>query len=180
MEGHRRSASLYSSVKVSKGGFSKLSGNTSVMTPFSNIGGEISRYGGKNRTMKQWYEGKQFQGGVRALGFALNKREIGVTQNEIYSQFSATDDICRSSANVTQQDRETYEKLKNNEYLPDITFEKFLAKKVNTGKRTLFSNKGPNENARSFMKEYMQQAAAKAANRAEDQAAALEEERLEN
>ena len=133
-----------------------MSGQTSVMTPFSNIGGEISRYGGKNRTMKQWYEGKTYQPGARALGFALNKREIDVDKNEIYSQFSATDNILRSSTAISQQDRETYEKLKNNEYLPDVTFEKFLARKVNTGKRTLFSNKAPGENAKSFMKEYMQ------------------------
>lgn len=56
----KRSNSLYSSVKVSKGGFSKFSNHTSVMTPYTNIGGEMSRYGGKNRTLKQWYEGKAF------------------------------------------------------------------------------------------------------------------------
>mmetsp|Transcript_33244 Transcript_33244/g.43765 ORF Transcript_33244/g.43765 Transcript_33244/m.43765 type:complete len:90 (-) Transcript_33244:1544-1813(-) len=61
----RRSQSLYSSVRVNKGGFSKMSNATSVMTPYSNIGGEISRYGGKNRTMKQWYEGKCFQPNAR-------------------------------------------------------------------------------------------------------------------
>jgi len=72
-------------VRVSKGGFSKFSNNTSVMTPYTNIGGEASRYGGKNRTMKQWYEGKVFQPGAKAQGFALNKRELGMSQNEIYS-----------------------------------------------------------------------------------------------
>ena len=35
-----------------------MSNCTSIMTPYTNIGGEVSRYGGKNRTMKQWYEGK--------------------------------------------------------------------------------------------------------------------------
>ena len=56
----KRSQSLYSSVRVSKGGFTKMSNNTSVMTPFTNIGGEPSRYGGRNRTLKHWYEGKVF------------------------------------------------------------------------------------------------------------------------
>lgn len=56
----KRSQSLYSSVRVSKNGFSRLSNNTSIMTPYTNIGGEVSRYGGKNRTLKQWYEGKCF------------------------------------------------------------------------------------------------------------------------
>ena len=54
----KRASSLYSSVQVGRGGFSKMSNCTSIMTPYTNIGGEVSRYGGKNRTMKQWYEGK--------------------------------------------------------------------------------------------------------------------------
>jgi len=58
--GDKKSQSLYSSVQVGRTGFSKLSQQTSVMTPFSNIGGEVSRYGGKNRMLKQWYEGKCF------------------------------------------------------------------------------------------------------------------------
>jgi len=56
----KRSQSLYSSVRVSKNGFTRLSNNTSIMTPYTNIGGEVSRYGGKNRMLKQWYEGKCF------------------------------------------------------------------------------------------------------------------------
>lgn len=51
-----------------------MSNATTVMTPYSNIGGEVSRYGGKNRMLKQWYEGKVFQPNARQLGFALNKR----------------------------------------------------------------------------------------------------------
>jgi len=30
------------------------------MTPYSNVGGEISRYGGNNRMLKQWYENKGY------------------------------------------------------------------------------------------------------------------------
>jgi len=37
------------------------------------------------------------------------------------------------------------ESLKNNEFLPKVTFENFLAKKVNKGKRTLFLNNGAND-----------------------------------
>ena len=70
----KRSSSLYSSVRVNRGGFSRMSNATTVMTPYSNIGGEVSRYGGKNRMLKQWYEGKVFQPNARQLGFALNKR----------------------------------------------------------------------------------------------------------
>ena len=50
-----------------------------------------------------------------------------------------------------------FDALKKNEFFPEVTFEKFLAKKISRGKRTLFNNKGPNEEARSYMKEYMQQ-----------------------
>ena len=42
-----------------------MSNATSIMTPYTNIGGEVSRYGGKNRTLKQWYEGKAHTGNVR-------------------------------------------------------------------------------------------------------------------
>lgn len=90
-EADKRSSSLYSSVRVSKGGFSRFSNNTSVMTPYTNIGGEMSRYGGKNRTLKQWYEGKVFPHGARTSGFALNKCALGQSQQEIYSQFSASE-----------------------------------------------------------------------------------------
>lgn len=59
------------------------------MTPYTNIGGEASRYGGKNRTLKQWYEGKCFQPNARTQGYALNKRDLGANTTEIYSQFSS-------------------------------------------------------------------------------------------
>ena len=62
---YKRASSLYSSVQVGKGGFTKMSNATSIMTPYTNIGGEVSRYGGKNRTLKQWYEGKAHTGNVR-------------------------------------------------------------------------------------------------------------------
>ena len=85
--------------------------------------------------------------------------------NEIYSQFSVTnpDDVFdggpgRSSLNTSQAEYEVLDALKNNEFLPQVTFETFLSKKLNRGKRTLFLNKAPNENAREYMKEYMQQA----------------------
>ena len=55
------------------------------MTPYSNIGKEVSRYGGKNRTLKQWYEGKNFDPLGRHRGYALNKRDLGVNTFDIYS-----------------------------------------------------------------------------------------------
>lgn len=67
-----------------------MSQATSIMTPFTNIGGEVSRYGGKNRMLKQWYEGKCFQPNSKHLGAALNKRDININTAEIYSQFSVT------------------------------------------------------------------------------------------
>ena len=75
------------------------------MTPFTNIGGEVSRYGGKNRMLKQWYEGKCFNPASRPQGFALNKRDLGLNSSEIYSQFSKADDLggegLRASLNVS-------------------------------------------------------------------------------
>lgn len=65
------------------------------------------------------------------------------------------------SSKMTQEDKSIYEALKNNEFLPKVTFEDFLSKKLGKGKRTLFLNKGTNDNARQFMKEYMQQSQAK-------------------
>ena len=56
----------------------------------------------------------------------------------------------------SQAEAKVMESLKNNEFLPKVTFENFLAKKVNKGKRTLFLNNGANEQAKSYMKEYMQ------------------------
>ena len=164
-----------------------MSQTTSIMTPFTNIGGEVSRYGGKNRMLKQWYEGKCFQPNTKHLGFALNKRELGVNAHEIYSQFSVTnpDDVFengagRSSMNTSQMEQEVMDALKNNEFLPQVTFETFLKKKMNRGKRTLFLNKAPNENAREYMKEYMQVAQMKAQVKAEQKLQDLEEERFEN
>lgn len=85
----RRSNSLYSSMRVSKSGFTRMSNQTSVMTPYTNIGGEASRYGGKNKTLKAWYELKGFQPGTRQLGYALNKKELGPNNlPDLYSQFS--------------------------------------------------------------------------------------------
>ena len=180
----KRSQSLYSSVRINKGGFSKMSNATSVMTPYSNVGGEISRYGGNNRMLKQWYENKGFQPNARQLGFALNKRQIN--QNEIYSQFSGNaEDLMmgaetRSGSQMTAEDRSVLESLKKNEFLPKVTFDDFLSKKLGKGKRTLFVNKGTSENARQFMKEYMQQAQAKAQAAAESRVIQIEEERNEN
>ena len=163
--GNKRAQSLYSSVHVSKGGFTKMSQTTSIMTPFTNIGGEVSRYGGKNRLLRHWYEGKVFNPNSKHTGYALNKRDLNVNTNEIYSQFSVTnpDDTFesgqgRSSMNTSQVEQEVINALKNNEFLPEVTFETFLKRKMNRGKRTLFLNKAPNENAREYMKEYMQQA----------------------
>lgn len=53
--------------------------------------------------------------------------------------------------NTSQMEQEVLNKLKNNEFLPDVTFEAFLSKKMNRGKKTLFLNKGPNENAKDYM-----------------------------
>lgn len=47
------------------------------------------------------------------------------------------------------------ESLKKNEFLPKVTFNDFLNKKLGKGKRTLFLNKGTSDNARGFMQEYM-------------------------
>lgn len=105
---------------------------------------------------------------------------------EIYSQFSVTnpDDAAggqgHSSMNTSQVEQEVIEALQNNEFLPQVTFETFLKKKLNRGKRTLFLNKAPNENAREYMKQYMQQAQARAQAKAEQRVNDLEEERLEN
>jgi len=103
------------------------------MTPYTNIGGEVSRYGGKNRMLKHWYEGKCFQPNAQHKGFALNKRDLGVNTNEIYSQFSVTNPdeameggAGRSSMNTSQVEQEALEALKNNEFFPQVTFDKFL------------------------------------------------------
>ena len=158
----KRSTSLYSSVRVNKGGFSRISKGTSVMTPFTNVGGEPSRYGGRNRTLKQWYEGKAFNPGSKNMGYALNKRELGMNATEIYSQFSKQGheelfENMRRSTNLSQaaEESEMLESLKNNQFLPEVTFEQFLQKKVQRGKRTLFSNKPTSEHARQYMKEYI-------------------------
>lgn len=58
--------------------------------------------------------------------------------------------------NASDGEIEVLESLKNNEFLPKVTFENFLSKKINKGKRTLFLNKPTNENARDYMLEYMQ------------------------
>ena len=106
---NKRAQSLYSSVHVSKGGFTKMSQTTSIMTPYTNIGGEVSRYGGKNRLLRHWYEGKVFEPKAKNTGYALNKRDLNVNTYEIYSQFTVTnpDDTFeggpgRSSLNTSQ------------------------------------------------------------------------------
>lgn len=134
----------------------------------------MSRYGGKNRTMKQWYEGKAFPHGARTSGFALNKRALGQSQDEIYSQFSA-DQIDRKS-----QDAEVLSSLKNNEFFPKVTFDSFLAKKLSKGKRTMFLNRETPENAREHMQEYMAQSKDNAEARAMQRIVDLDEERKEN
>ena len=63
---------------------------------------------------------------------------------------------------MTQTDQEVLESLKQNEFLPKMTFDDYLSKKMGKGKRTLFMNRETGENARAFMKEYMQQTQAKA------------------
>ena len=55
----------------------------SVKTPFTNIGGVESNYGGQNRTLKNWYDLKYFQGEKNAL----QKRRLD-PDYEIYSQFT--------------------------------------------------------------------------------------------
>lgn len=82
--------------------------------------------------------------------------------------------------NESRADDEVLESLKNNEYLPKLTFEDFLAKKLGKGKRTLFVKRGPSENARAFMKEYMEESQARATAAAERRVHRIEEERLEN
>ena len=57
---------------------------------------------------------------------------------------------------MTQTDQEVLESLKHNEFLPKMTFDDYLSKKMSKGKRTLFMNREAGENARTFMKEYMQ------------------------
>ena len=86
----------------------------------------------------------------------------------------------RSGSQMTAEDRSVLESLKKNEFLPKVTFDDFLSKKLGKGKRTLFVNKGTSENARQFMKEYMQQAQAKAQAAAESRVIQIEEERNEN
>ena len=151
----KRTHSLYSSVRVNQGGFARMSNTTSIMTPYSNIGGEVSRYGGKNRMLRQWYEAKGFQSTGRQLGFALNKKQLGTDVNEIYSQFSGrgAEELLASHSvdtrsNKSQADKEVLEALRKNEFLPKVTFDDFLAKKLGKGKRTLFLNRPTEENAR--------------------------------
>ena len=61
----------------------------------------------------------------------------------------------RSGSRMTADDKSVLDGLKNNEFLPKVTFDDFLTKKLGKGKKTLFINKAPTENARNFMKEYM-------------------------
>ena len=96
------------------------------------------------------------------MGYALNKRELGMNATEIYSQFSKQGheelfENMRRSTNLSQaaEESEMLESLKNNQFLPEVTFEQFLQKKVQRGKRTLLSNKPTSEHARQYMKEYI-------------------------
>ena len=82
--------------------------------------------------------------------------------------------------NASVGEIEVLESLKNNEFLPKVTFENFLSKKINKGKRTLFLNKPTNENARDYMLEYMQQTQARANAKAEQRVQEIEEQRIAN
>lgn len=82
--------------------------------------------------------------------------------------------------NTTKADEEILESLKNNEFLPKMTFDDFVAKKLGKGKRTLFVSRGASENARAFMKGYIEESRARAAAAAEKRVQQIEEERLEN
>ena len=82
--------------------------------------------------------------------------------------------------NASDGEIEVLESLKNNEFLPKVTFENFLSKKINKGKRTLFLNKPTNENARDYMLEYMQQTQARANAKAEQRVQEIEEQRIAN
>lgn len=73
-----------------------------------------------------------------------------------------------------------YESLKNNEFLPKLTFENFVAKKLGKGKRTLFVGRATSEHARALMKDYIAESQAKAIAAAEKRVMQIEEERLEN
>ena len=63
---------------------------------------------------------------------------------------------------MTKEDQIVLENLKQNEFLPKMTFDDYLSKKMGKGKRTMFDTRATSENARQFMKEYMQQSQAKA------------------
>ena len=67
------------------------------------------------------------------------------------------------------------ESLKNNEFLPNVTFETFLAKKTNRGKRTIFNNKPTSQNARDYSKQYMMVSNANAMAKAEQRVQEVEE-----
>ena len=67
------------------------------------------------------------------------------------------------------------ESLKNNEFLPNVTFETFLAKKTNRGKRTIFNNKPTSENSKSMSKQYMMSANANALAKAEKRVQEVED-----
>mmetsp|Transcript_33244 Transcript_33244/g.43766 ORF Transcript_33244/g.43766 Transcript_33244/m.43766 type:complete len:85 (-) Transcript_33244:1187-1441(-) len=81
---------------------------------------------------------------------------------------------------MTVEEQKILESLKQNEFLPKMTFDDFLSKKMSKGKRTLFLNRGTGEDARAFMKEYMQQSQAKAEAAAEQRLNKIEQERVDN
>ena len=86
----------------------------------------------------------------------------------------------RSTSIMTAEDHNVLQNLKKNEFLPKMTFDDFVSKKLGKGKRTLFLNRATSENARAFMQEYMQQSQAKAQAAAEKRVQQIEQEREEN
>ena len=102
----------------------------SVRTPFTNVNGgkEESRYGGKNKILRGWYDSKQFKG-VNNQGFALNKIN---QSNDIYSQFSCKQSVRKGFQTIDPREGTpgtsysvlsdtnsiTLESLRQNEFFP--------------------------------------------------------------
>ena len=55
---------------------------------------------------------------------------------------------------LSEAGSKAYETLKNNEYFPKQSFEAYVTKKLNKGKRTLFLNRDVNETVRALKSEY--------------------------
>ena len=159
----RSKSSIYSSTvadQITRA--SKMDGTRfSVRTPFTNIGKEESNYGGQNKTLRNWYDNKNYHG--HRMGLALNKRRLD-PDFEIYSQFTSKPfekyEQMRAMHNPTiasvddKAATQVLESLRNNEYFDSQTFDQFLARKNNKGKRTKFLNKLTQDNAKELMMEY--------------------------